>query len=222
MPSRSRQERKKSKRFLHIMAKKEEKMSITILPIIIAFASLLISVCSFFLTKHYLQMEYFYKLTPKIEVTGKAEGRVNSEAGKEPLTAVSQFNIHIVEENNLDCAYLITADGHVEQLSLDSIGGSLEAKIESGLKFAPDLTFGEWEYRYFFVYLKSLDGEGTVHLIYAKTTPGKLGFRSATGIEVYGLANLKDSSAETYEGERLLAQKYVQLLKEIPEYIGYE
>ena len=222
MPSRSRQKRKKARKFLHIMAKKEEKMSITILPIIITFASLLISVCSFFLTKHYLQMEYFYKLTPKIDVTGNLEARVNPEVGREPLTAISQFNIRIVEENNLDCAYLITANGHVEQLSLDNIGGSLEAKVESGLKFAPDLTFGEWEYRYFFVYLKSLDGEGTVHLIYAKSTPGKIDFNGATGIEVYGLANLTDSNTETYEGERLMAQKYVQLLKDIPEYIGYE
>lgn len=57
-------------------------------------------------------------------------------------------------------------------------------------------------------------------LNYTKSAPGWIDFNGASGIEVYGLAKLKDSSTESYEGERIMAEQYVQLLKELPEYVG--
>lgn len=58
-----------------------------------------------------------------------------------------------------------------------------------------------------------------LYLIYTKSSLGEVQFNVASGIEVYGLAKAQHENEDDYVGETLMAQKYVQLLKELPNYL---
>ena len=190
-----------------------------IISIAISLLALTVSVFVAFSSEHYAKMEYAYKLDPKIEVSGRIEAAKNPNGG-EPLTAMKDFRVRILEENNLKRAYVIYADERVEVLELDNMEGRLEGTIEGSLSTPPDIVVGEWAYRYFFVYLESLDGSGNLHLIYTKSSPGEIEFYGVAGIEVYGLGKGNHEDENAYIGEGIMRQEYARILKELPEYLG--
>lgn len=192
-----------------------------ILSVVISGLALLVSFIALHYSTQYAKLEYDYKVDPQIEITGSPEIMRNPSGGSYPLAAMSEFYVSILEKNNLDRAYVIYAGNQVEALDLDDMEGTLAGKIKSGLDTEPDIVAGEWEYRYFFLYLESLDGGSNLHLIYTKSSPGNLVFNGISGIEVFGLANEKHERAEDFEGERMMAREYVRILKELPEYMGW-
>lgn len=191
-----------------------------ILTLAIAVFALVVSIVSAWYTTHYAQMEYAYKIDPQIAVRGIMEVEKNPEFEEDLQAAMSEINVYILERNNLARAYVIYADNRVETLELDNMGAALEGKVESGLKTEPNIKEGQWEYRYFFVYLESLDGDGTLYLIYTKSAPGVITFNGVSGIEVYGLENEIHKNEEDYKGERIMAQEYVRILRKLPEYMN--
>lgn len=200
--------------------KSKERRSITVseaLSIIISFLALGVSIVALIHSDHYSELEYKYKVAPQIEITGRPEIKVNPSGGP-PFTTMAEIQVSVVEQNNLDRAFVIYGDNRVERLKLDDIEGTLEGKIKSGLDTKADIVSGEWEYRYFFLYLEGLDGETNLYLIYTKSLPGAFAFNAVSGIEVYGLEKADYENEADYVGEKLMAQKYVQLLKELPEY----
>lgn len=187
---------------------------------VLSIAALIVSIIALYSSNHYAQMEYNYKMKPKIAVSGTLEATRNPVPGEDPLVAVKEFQLSVLEMNNLDQAYIIYANNRVEELSLDDPGDILKERVQTGLDTDPDIKVGEWEYRYFFVYFECLDGEGILYLLYAKSAPGRIDFNAISGVEVYGMAKETHENEEDYEGERIMAQEYVRILKELPEYIA--
>lgn len=216
--------KQKKKQVKPVRQEKTER-SATVLEIVsttIAAFALFVSIIALRYSTHYAQLEYEYKVDPQMEIHGNMEVMVNPSIGEDPLAAMSEIQVSILEKNNLDRAYVVYTDNRVEALDLGTMEGTLAGKIKSGLDSAPDIVSEEWEYRYFFLYMESLDGDNNLHLIYTKSSPGILEFNVVSGIEVYGLAKAEYKNEEDYAGEKLMAQKYVQLLKELPEYMGQQ
>lgn len=198
----------------------KERRNITVseaLSIIISFLALGVSIVALIHSDHYSELEYKYKVDPQIEITGRPEIKATPSGGP-PFTTMGEIQVSVVEKNNLDSAFIIYGDNRVERLELDDMEGTLEGKIKSGVDTKADIVSGEWEYRYFFLCLESLDGETKLYLIYTKSLPGFFTFNAASGIEVYGLEKADYENEADYVGEKLMARKYVQLLKELPEY----
>lgn len=207
---------------------KEEKKKMSIsgmVSILISCLALGVSIIATISAARYANMEYTYKIDPQIEGAARIGIQKTSAEYGEFAVGVTEFELSITAKNNLDRAYIMYANSQVEELELDDMENILNGKTESGLTSTPDMEFGKYEYRYFFVYLESLDDHGELYLIYTKTYPGSLGekqltFNAISGIQVYGLANEDHENAEEYAGERAMAEKYVQILNELPKYIS--
>ncbi len=130
----------------------------------------------------------------------------------------SGTEVHTLEldTENLDRAYVVYADNHVEALDLEDMETSLNSILKRSMDEVTNIVAGKWCYRYFFLYTADLYGEYDLHLIYTKSSLGEVQFNVVSGIEVYGLAK---AQRDDYIGEPLMAQKYVQLLKELPDYL---
>lgn len=72
--------------------------------------------------------------------------------------------------------------------------------------------------QYCFLYLEGLDGGNELTLIYAKSGDGEFKFDEAAGIKVWGLANSNKDDPK-YEGERIMAEKYLKIIEESAAYI---
>lgn len=201
---------------------------VSMLEILSALASwiaLSVSIFSIVLSTYYSNKEYTYKIIdPQIEgATRIAVQKTSAEYSD--FEDGTEFELSITAKDNLDRAYIVYANNHVEELELDDMENILKEKAESGLTTTPDIEVGKYEYRYYFVYLESLDDDGELYLIYTKNHSGSQGeqqvmFNAISGIEVYGLENEIHENTEEYAGEKIMAEKYVQLLSELPKYLG--
>lgn len=191
---------------------------VDLISIVISVIAVVVSCFTLHYSNQYSKLEYEYKVAPQIEITGRPEIKVNPSGGP-PFTTMAEIQVSVVEQNNLNRAFVIYGDNRVERLELDDIEGTLEGKIKSGLDTKADIVSGEWEYRYFFLYLEGLDGETNLYLIYTKSLPGAFAFNAVSGIEVYGLEKAEHKNEEDYAGEKLMAQEYVRIIKEMPAYL---
>lgn len=187
--------------------------------------AIIVSAISAYFSISYSAKEYIYKIDPQIMLTGTMEIQKVSAEEKLPNVAISEMILSVTEKNNLDQAHIIYADGRVEKLELENLENILEDKIQLGLESNPNMTTGGCEYKYFFVYLQSLDGGGNLHLLYVKTFPAssnamRIEFRCISGIEVYGLGKGTHENPEEYEGELHMAQEYARIIKELPDFIS--
>lgn len=198
--------------------------TLEIVSILISAIALLVSIFAFALSTYYANKEYTYKIDPQIEGAVRIAVQKNS-AEYGDFEVGTEFELSITAKNNLDRAYIVYANDHVEELELDDMENILKGKTESGLTTTPDIEVGKYEYRYYFIYLESLDDHGELYLIYTKNHPGSQGeqqvmFNAISGIEVYGLENESHENVEEYAGEKIMAEKYVKLLSELPKYLG--
>lgn len=196
-----------------------------LLPIVISAVALIVSIYSAYCAAHYSKAEYTYKLDPKIEMYGKIGVQKTSAEPGAFKAGIYEFELSITEKNNLDRAYILYPDNRVEELKLNDAEEILEGKMESSLTAAPDIKIGKYEYKYFFVYLESLDDQGELFLIYTKVFPTSqdekiFQFNGVSGIEVFGLGNERHENAEEYEGEKIMAEEYARILEELPKYMG--
>lgn len=179
-----------------------------------------VSIVSVIFTIYFANKEYKYKLDP--EVTAATEiGAEAYEIGGQYVSHVYSdgIKIQILNKNNLEKAYLIYSDNRVERLNINEVEDALETKLNEYIKMNKyDLQIGEMSYQYCFLYLEGLDGGNELTLIYAKSGDGEFKFDEAAGIKVWGLANSNKDDPK-YEGERIMAEKYLKIMEESSAYI---
>lgn len=196
-----------------------------IMSILLSTIALLFSIFAALCSAYYADKKYTYKIIePQIEGATRIEVQNEASAEYGDFEDGTEFELSITAKDNLDRAYIVYANNHVEELDLDDMENILKEKAESGLTATPDIEVDNYEYRYYFVYLESLDDDGELYLIYTKNHSGSQGeqqvmFNAISGIEVYGLENEIHENTEEYAGEKIMAEKYVQLLSELPKYL---
>lgn len=169
--------------------------------------------------------DYSEELCSRIELSGSWDTQEISAEKDAFQFGVDKLLVSIEETDDLERAYIIYANNRVERLGVDDMERVLEKKIENSLTASPDLKVGNFEYRYFFVYLEIPDDSNELHLVFTKVVPGlpeakNLKFGAISGIEVFGLGNERHENAEEYAGEKIMAEEYVRILEELPRYMG--
>lgn len=132
------------------------------------------------------------------------------------ISAVVLFALRVVDPD--EPAYIVYADYQIEHT--DDAEDIVLKTMENKLTAAPDIDTGKYQYRFFFVYFED---DAELYLVYrkdsAESSDGQpVRFDGVSGIEVFGLANQADNVAE-YEGEKIMAQAYTDLLRELSKYM---
>ena len=220
MTNRNRNQLKNTKIQNNNVREKERNFNMSeLLSMAISALALIVSGVALFSSIYFATKEYEYKVNPQIEISGVPEVMVYSSDGDEPAPFMDKVYVDIVEKNNLACAYVIYADDKVEKLVPEDMENTITDRMESSMDKKPNVTTEKYEYRYFFLYLESLAGDSKVYLVYCKSSSEIMQFNCISGVEVYGLDKAVYENEKDYEGERIMAQKYVEILKELPNYI---
>lgn len=196
------------------------KMYESIVVLVISGISLGVSIFVACFTVYYANKEYEYKLSP--EITAKTEVRVKAyKVGDDTEHKVysDKIEIKILNKNNMDKAYLIYPNNVVKKLTINEMENTLEEDLNEDAKMEKyDLEVGNKFYQYRFLFLTGKDGSNELYLIYMKTDGKEIVLDGVSGIEIWGLANANKDNPE-YEGERIMAEQYEEILKESYDYI---
>ena len=135
------------------------------------------------------------------------------------LNRIPSGSAEVPESPPDDPAFIIYADYRLEET--DDAEDIVRKRMASKLTAAPDIDTGKYQYRFFFVYFEDVD---ELYLVYrkdsAESSDGQpVRFDGVSGIEVFGLANQVADNAEEYEGEKIMAQAYTDLLRELSRYM---
>lgn len=199
---------------------KKGKVTVELVSLITSVLALVVSIVAIFVSAHYSNIEYQYKLDPEVTAKSKFGIQVNQIGGERTTKAKSLgIEINILQKNNLQEAYFINSTYEVEKLEINEAEDALESKLNEEIQFGtPDLSIGEIDYQYAFLYLKGLDETSELYLIYVKSEDGKFVFDGISEIEVWGLANSHTNENE-YKGEKIMAEQYLEILRGCEEYI---
>ena len=138
------------------------------------------------------------------------------------LRRIPSGSAEVPESPPYDPACIIYADYRLEKLEeTDDAEDIVRKTMDSKLTAAPDIDTGKYQYRFFFVYFED---DAELYLVYrkdsAESSDGQpVRFDGVSGIEVFGLANQAADNAAEYEGERIMAQSYTDLLRELSKYM---
>lgn len=179
--------------------------------IILSCVALIVSIFAYHNQSQYAEMEYEYKLEPEIDVTGAMSFEMQKQDDGVDITLNNDnFEIQLLQKNNLRRAYLIHANYKVEKLEMDEIEQTLNNDWENTFQFKePDLEKNGVKYNYEFLYLEGLDQSSSLYLIYARY--GKTEnfcVQALSGVEIIELEKLNEDD-DKYEGERELAKLYL-------------
>lgn len=178
-----------------------------------------VSVISTIFTIYFANKEYEYKVKPEVTATTSVGAEAYLEKGQYVSHVYSDgIKIHLLDKNNLAKAYLIYADNRVEKLDINEEQETLEEKLNEYIKTDKyNLKVGDKTYQYWFLFLESLDGSSDMMLIYTKLDGNEFTFDEVSGVEVWGMAN-SNPDDQQYEGERIMAEQYLKILKESADY----
>lgn len=181
--------------------------------IILSCVALIVSIFAYHNQSQYAEMEYEYKLEPEIDVTGAMSFEMQRQDDGVDITLNNDnFEIQVLQKNNLRRAYLIHANYKVEKLEMDEIEQTLNNDWENTFQFKePDLEKNGVKYNYEFLYLEGLDQSSSLYLIYARY--GKTEnfcVQALSGVEIIELEKLNEDD-DKYEGERELAKLYLDI-----------
>lgn len=196
------------------------KTVLSIISVVISAIALAIAIISICFQVDYADKEYRYKLPPEIEIRGAMEAQTIREGNERKIHGhISDITIRILHKNNLEAAYMITADDEVKELEIDEIENTLKEDMGNEIEMGnPNIIIGETAYYYNFLLLKGLDDSYELSLIYSKSMENRVRFGKASGIEIYGLKNSHPKD-EKYTGERQMAQQYEKILAGCEKYI---
>ncbi len=186
--------------------------------LIVAGIGVLVAIISIIVVSHTSNREYEYNLEPKVEVTTSIAVQAKDIDGEQITNkGIDNVGFEILEKNNLDKAYLINSDYSVTEMEISEGEGNPSGKIPFG---NPDLTVNNINYYYKFVLLEGFDNSYTLTLVYSKNTINDvvLAADELTDIEVLELEKGHEGDPE-YEGERILADKYNEMLKYCEKYL---
>lgn len=147
----------------------------------------------------------------------KAEFNYTKNTDMEYINSNLLPNIEIVEENNLESAYLIDSKYKIEKLELGKENTELDNHIKNLSLADIDIKEKNIEYRYKFLLLKSYDEDYDIYLIGLKTEIDEnqqITFSPLIYSEEYILMLEKyDSNNPKREGERKIAKQYKEIVK---------
>lgn len=191
-----------------------------IISITVALVALVVSILSMWSQYYYSDKEYHYKLDPELETQGNMKfGIQRGQDGHRILLDFADLSFQIRQENNLQAAYLIHANNEVQKLELDDIENTMETELDmKGKAKSPDIVEGDVSYNYKFLFLKELDGDYELFLLYLKADNDLAGYHEASGIEIWELERAH-SNDEKYAGERKMAKQYVEILEGCEKYM---
>lgn len=163
---------------------------------------------------------YEYKPDPEVIATSEFGVQIIQSDGERIVEKRSLgVEIKILQENNLQTAYLIQPDYEVEKLEIIEEEAILLSKINEKSQLGmPDFSIGDIDYQYTFLLLKGLDGTYELYLIYTKSEGEEFTFAGVSEAEVWGLANAHEGEVN-YEGERRMAEQYLRILEGCRNYI---
>lgn len=195
-------------------------MTGNVISLFISAVALIVSIAAMAFNLYYSIKEYEYKLDPEVEVTGGfAIQIVQEEEQRKAEPFIEKLHIEILQKNNLQAAYVIHPDNTVDKLEIDNIEEMLTSELSKSLKMnRTDLVFNDISYQYEFLYLKGLDDTSELYLIYTKSNGEVFNFNGVSGIEIWGLAN-SHSNDPDFEGEKMMAAQYEQIIKDSEKYI---
>lgn len=197
-----------------------EKMNvyIPIVSMVISVFAVIISACGLLASWYFSEKEYSYKIEPELEFSYATEIQV--QAGEQlPDVRLSDIYVELLEKNNLDEVYVINANNEVERLELEDVENYFEVEIQKKFgKESADLVTDMFEYHYQYIFLKNLNGECNLYIIYLKRKNEMFTLNAISGMEVYALEHSHKEEAE-YEGERVMAEQYHEILQYVKEWI---
>ena len=138
------------------------------------------------------------------------------------LNRIPSGSAEVPESPPDDPVCIIYADHRLEELEeTDDAEDIVRKRMASKLTAAPDIDTGKYQYRFFFVYFED---DAELYLVFrkdsAESSDGQpVRFDGVSGIEVFGLANQAADNAAEYEGEKIMAQAYTDLLRELTRYM---
>lgn len=194
--------------------KMENKMNfIDYVPIILSLLAIFISYSQSF----YMKEEYKYKLPPKLIYDVVGERKIYNDLRTE--YDINQFNIKILEDNNLDDIFIIDHDNNVYSVGYKEskqLGKSDQEIIKNIFdKENPSIVTGKYKYYYNFIILKSLDNRYSINIIFSKNSE-KSTWSIFDPLQLYSFEKYDDNNLE-FEGEKIILKKFKELIKWLDE-----
>ncbi len=199
--------------------KKERVDMFVIIPIVVSIMSLGIAIYMAYVQYHYADIEYEYKVDPKLKVgfipTIKSDFKDGIRINE--FTAKNIY-IEIAEKNNLRKVFLINSKNEVKDIGgIRGLEESLKNQITINSK-GYDIEINGYKYKYWFLVFQSLDDDIDIHLIYTKSkpfAPDEQGIHSFESREYIGILEFDKGheNDEKYEGERIMAKQYKEIVK---------
>lgn len=191
---------------------------VVLVSLIIAALSVGVAIISIVAGRHAFNREYEYNFDPEVEIMtgiGVLAQEVNGD--KVVKSGIDNVSFQILVSNNLNKAYLINSDYSITEIEISDEKGNPSENIPFG---EPDLTINDKNYYYKFVLLEGLDDTYTLTLVYSKYTSNDrlMESKALTGIEVLELEKGHEDDPD-YEGERVLAQKYAEMVGYCQKYL---
>lgn len=188
-----------------------------IVALIVSVLALLLAAFSF----RYARMEYEYKIDPEIKTSFVLGLQIYPERGTvEEDFFIEEIYLDIENENNLKRAYLIHPDHEAEILNINDFEKILESQIKEKINMnRADYKDEEngITYQYEFLFLEGLDESRELYLIYSRREGDKIDVRTASGIQIWSMANSHPDDKE-YQGERMMAEEYLEIVQQEQKY----
>lgn len=185
---------------------------------IVSIIAIIISLVSLFSQANYADLEYKYKLSPQIDVDGRMDMKLAVDKGV--ILDIEEPTFEIIQKNNLQKAYLIHLNYEVIELGIDEMENTLKTDWRSQV----DMNTANFEtngvqYHYEFILLEGLDESIELYLLYSRSgETNEVGIRLVSGVEMVELEKAH-SDDKKYAGERILADKYFELLQNCEKYM---
>lgn len=190
---------------------------IDFIPIIISILAIIYTVASFNLQQSYSEKEYKYKLPARLTFNVYGRRRIYNDLSVE--YDINEYNINIVEENNLDDIFIINSNNDVYPVNyIEKIkqGIKKDEIIKSVFdKELPSITTEKYKYYYNFVILKSLDNKYEIYTFISKnSTNSKWALYSSE--QLYSFEKYNENNIE-YKGEVQILNQYKNIIKWLKE-----
>lgn len=198
--------------------KKERIDMFVIIPIVVSIISLCIAIYMAYIQYHYADIEYEYKVDPKLKVGFIPTVKFDYKDGirLNEFTA-KNIDIEIAEKNNLRKVFLINSKNEVKDIGgIPGIEENLKKQITINSEDY-DIEINGYKYKYWFLVFQSLDDDIDIHLIYTKSkpfAPDEQGIHVFDSREYIGILEFDkghENDAE-YEGERIIAKQYKEIV----------
>lgn len=189
-----------------------------IIPIVVSIISLCIAIYMAYIQYHYADIEYEYKVDPKLKVGFIPTVKFDYKDGirLNEFTA-KNIDIEIAEKNNLRKVFLINSKNEVKDIGgIPGIEENLKKQITINSEDY-DIEINGYKYKYWFLVFQSLDDDIDIHLIYTKSkpfAPDEQGIHVFDSREYIGILEFDkghENDAE-YEGERIIAEQYKEIV----------